>query len=164
MEVNLRRIIKVKITKEKKIHITYEIENKIASWDEYSFTCLDEAIPEFYCALNMLAYDVIELCELPDEYVERIDVKGVSFSYGGEKEVMGATISACMLLNHSNCPLSLNTPHKPSESYNDITAAEDQILSDITVQRLNDLIKQCKKYIDGERAQTDLFLQNKGKQ
>ena len=153
------RIKKVKVTKEKKINIEYEVMNKNSGWDEFSFSCSDEALPEFYCALKDLAWDVIEMCEQPDDYIDRIDIKSVSFSYAGEKEVMGAVISAAMSLMKSNCPLNLNTPHKASESYSDTPAPDEQLLSGLCVKRLNKLHKQCVLYIGGYRAQTDLFAQ-----
>jgi len=152
------RIKKVKLTKDEKIHMAYEKRTKTGiGWDEYSFTCSDAPRPEFYTAMQALATHVVEMCELPEDYVSRIQVRGVSFSYGGEKEVMGATISAQMKLYDSNCDLNLNTPHKASESYSDMPADEMQLLSDECVEALYTLCNECDLYIGGERAQGQLF-------
>ena len=151
------RIKKAKITSDKKVAITYEKRSKYGFWDEYSFACSEDARPEFYGSLKALAPHVVEMCELPESYIDRIEVRGVSFSYGGEKEVMGATISAQMILHDSNCNLNLNTPHKASDSYSDAPADEKQLLSDKCIDALNTLCEEVELYINGERAQARLF-------
>lgn len=151
------RIKKVKVTSEKKIQMSYEKLNKNNSWDEYSFTCSDEARPSFYNAMKDLAKHVIEMCELPGDYISKIDVRSVSVSYGGEAEVMGATISAQMTLEKSNCNLNLNTPHKASDSYSGGEADGKQLLRCDCVDDLKALYAECELYIDGDRAQMSLF-------
>jgi len=152
------RIKKVKITNENKISMSYDQETKLGGWDEYSFTCSDTARPEFYTAVKEVAPHVIEMCELPENYLDRITVRGVSFSYGGAAEVMGATISAAMKLDLSHQALNLNTPHKASEMYNEDTPADEkQLLSDECIDALNNLQEECKAYISGDRAQVSLF-------
>lgn len=151
------RIKKVKITNEKKISMVYEKETRAGGWDEYSFTCSEEAKPEFYNSMNSLKEHVIEMCELPDSYIGKITVKGVSFSYAGEKEVMGATISASMDLQKSYPNLNLNTPHKASDSYSDAPPDDMQILTSECIQALLELQKQCVSYIEGDRAQMAMF-------
>lgn len=152
------RIKKVKLTKEKKIMMLYEKQVTSYSWDEYQFTCSEEAMPTFYKALSDLNEHVIEMCELPESYIDRITVKGVSYSYGGENETMGATISASMRLNNANCDLNINTPHKASEPYNEGGQEdENQLLSGDCVDCLNVLAAECEEYINGKRAQGNLF-------
>ncbi|NQS75273.1 MAG: hypothetical protein HQP61_02350 [Peptococcaceae bacterium] len=97
------------------------------------------------------------MCELPVTYTERIKVKGVSFSYGGDAEVMGATISAEMELDYSNCGLNLNTPHKPSAPYSDAEVDGECLLSDDCIEALDNLVVQTEAYARGERAQLALF-------
>jgi hypothetical protein len=151
------RFNKIKLTKDGKVHLEYQVKaKKGGSWDDFSFTCSDEPKPEFRNALIDLAQDVIKMCELPEDYLGRIVVKGVSFSWGGEAEVMGAVIVAQMSLRKSNIPLNLNTPHKPSEPYSE-GADESQLLSDDCVGRLEDLIKEAEDYVKGIRAQGNLF-------
>lgn len=151
------RLKKVKVTKENKIMMIYEKQSKTGMYDEYQFSCSEQARPEFYKALQELAPHVIEMCELPDDYLPRITVKSVSFSYGGDKEVMGATISSAMKLNDSYCDLNLNTPHKASDSYSEGPADEMQLLSDDCIDALVLLQKEAKLYIGGDRAQGKLF-------
>lgn len=151
------RFKKIKITSDKKISIIYEQQSKNGFYDEYSMTCSEEARPEFYKAMNGLAVFVIDMCELPKEYLERITIRGVSFSYGGDKEVMGATISAGMRLDNSYSGLNLNTPHKASDSYSDNDPDPMQVLDDKCVEALDRLCEEAELYVDGDRAQMQLF-------
>lgn len=150
------RIRKVKITKYNQIHMVYDAGP--GNGDEYQFTCRDKARPEFYSALEAMAEHVIEMCELPDRYLDRITVRGVSYSYGGENDTMGATISAAMELEESYQPLNLVTPHKASSMYNPDTPDDDrQLLTGDCIAALETLRDECELYIKGERAQGSLF-------
>lgn len=152
------RIKKIKFTPTEKISIQYEKRNeKVPSWDEYSMTCSDLPRPQLRNAMQNLKPYVIEMCELPEGYLNRITVTGVSFSYGGEREVMGATITSQMKLSLSNCDLNLNTPHKASEPYSDYEADPKQLLSYECVVALDELCDEVVKYINGERAQVSVF-------
>lgn len=154
----MKRILKVKLTKSDKINIEYQKYNNTAqTWDEYSLTCSDRAKPEFYLAMITMAIHVVDMCELPADYKDRIKVTGVTFSYGGEEEAMGAVIVSQMILNNSNCNLNLNTPHKASGSYNDNPADPKQLLSEQCIEDLYKLCKETELYINGDRAQMNLF-------
>lgn len=153
------RFQKIKQTKEGKIHVEYEVENQNGGKDEVSFTCSDEPKPEFRAALQNLAQDIIEMCELPDEYITRVVITGVSFSYGGDAETMGATLIAQMHLKKSNVRLNLNSPHKIEEFYSETGGDEAQLLGEECVSRLKELIDQAGDYVRGVRAQGNLFGQ-----
>lgn len=151
------RFQKIKYSKGK-VKIEYELRNKEKKdWDQFSLACSDEPKPEFQIALQALSKDVIEMCELPEDYLKRIMVTGVSFSYGGEGEVMGATIISQMTLNHSNVNLNLNTPHKSSEPYSEGGDAT-QCLSQDCIDQLVSLQLEAEDYIKGNRAQGELFV------
>jgi hypothetical protein len=149
------RFRKIKYAKGK-VTLEYELKNKKNDWDQYSLACSDEPNPEFKEALNALGQDVITLCELPENYITRILVTGVSLSYGGEGETLGATIISQMTLHKSNVALNLNTPHKPIEPYSE-GGDIDQCLSEDYVERLEDLITEAGVYVGGNRAQGELF-------
>lgn len=150
------RIRKVKSTKYNQIHMVYEAGP--SNGDEYQFTCRDQAKPEFYEALAAMAEHVIDMCELPLGYLDRIKVRGVSFSYGGENDTMGATISATMELEQSYQDLNLVTPHKASAMYcPDTPDDEKQLLAGDCIDALKALLFECERYIQGERAQGSLF-------
>lgn len=150
------RLKKVKVTSDNKIHMAYEQKGS-GGWDEYSLTCSDKPRPELLVALEALAPHVIEMCELPESYLDRITVRSVSYSYGGDQEVMGATISGQMALYYSNCGLNINTPHKASDSYSDGPADDKQLLDSECIKALGVLEDEAIRYIQGDRAQTVLF-------
>ena len=150
------RFKKIKMTKEGKIQMEYEVKNQKGGMDEFSFSCSDEPKPEFVKALRDLDQDVLEMCELPDEFLDRIRTSGVSFSYGGENETMGAVLIASMILNKSNVALNLNTPHKIEKFYGE-TGDEMQLLNPNCVVRLNHLVSEAEDYVKGIRAQGNLF-------
>jgi len=152
------RFKKIKATKEGKIQMEYEVKSEKGGWDEFSFSCAEEPKPSFTAALADLARDALEMCELPDAYLDRLRVSGVSLSYGGENETMGAVIIASMLLHRSNTNLNLNTPHKTETFYGE-TGDENQLLSETCVNRLNRLIDEAEDYVKGIRAQGNLFNQ-----
>ncbi len=151
------RFKKIKALKDGKLRIEYEQKNK-DSWDEYTLNCSDEPKDSYGAALQALAGDVIEMCELPEDYLPRITVTGVSFSYGGDEEVMGAVITASMRLNKSNQPLNLNTPHKTETWYSE-TGSELSLLHPDCVERLQVLTDEAQDYIGGVRKQVDLFVE-----
>jgi hypothetical protein len=150
------RIKKAKLTNDNKILLMWEETNRKGGWDEYQMICRDKARPTFYLYMKDLSKHVIEMCELPVE-AEKIKVRGVTVSYGGDKEVMGATISAEYILKNSNCNLNLNTPHKASDSYSDSPADPMQLLSDECIEDLQEFYEECKAYISGDREQGRLF-------
>ena len=151
------RIKKIKVTSDKKVSVGYEKISKTGVWDEYTFTCSEAPRPELLTALSKLAPHVIKMCELPESYITKIDVRSVSFSYGGEKEVMGATITSQMKLENSCSNLNLNTPYKASGSYSDVPADEKQLLTNNCIDDLDRLCEEVELYINGERAQGKLF-------
>ncbi|CDX01274.1 Hypothetical protein DPCES_1387 [Desulfitobacterium hafniense] len=151
------RIKKIKISSGR-VLVNYEKRSKSGLWDEYSFNCSEEPRPELKEAMTALAPHVVDMCELPEEYLSKIEVKSVSFSYGGENATMGATISGQMKLENSYCGLNLNTPHKASEMYNPSSEPDEmQLLTEECIDDLEVLCEEVKLFIDGERAQQRLF-------
>lgn len=135
----------------------YQRKSPAGSWNEYSITCAEEAHPALYNALGSLTKYVVELCELPKNYISRIKVKGVSFSYGGENDTMGVTIISTMSLENSNTSLNLITPHKIEAFYSGDSGDPKQLLPDECVDALHVLMQECDEYIKGHRAQGALF-------
>jgi hypothetical protein len=163
------RITKVKYESNKKtgierLVIAYQEKNKNDGWDDMTLESAEAPRPEFTKRLQDLAPQVVEMCELPEDRQPRIKVRGVSFSYGGEKEVMGAVISASMELLHSVSPLNLVTAHKSSEPYSDGGFDERQILAPKCCMALRELQREAMLFVNGERAQQELKLEKKKKE
>lgn len=152
------RFKKIKLTKEGKVQAEYEVKNEKDTTDEFSFSCSDEPKSSFKRAMADLAQDVIEICELPADYLGRIRVSGVSLSWGGENETMGVVIIGSMMLEQSTGSLNLNTPHKIGEYYGE-TGDPQQLLNPDCVTRIETLIAEAEDYVKGIRAQANLFNQ-----
>ena len=149
------RIKKVKL-EANKIRIEYLVPvTGQKERDELSLLCATPAKQSFYDALTSLVPFVAEICEQSEKWAQSVEVRGVSFSYGGENEVMGATISALKTLEKSNSPLVINTPHKSSEPYNE-GGDETICLSDEATDALYHLQRETQLYLDGHRAQLSL--------
>ena len=157
------RFKKIKITSDDKIHFEYEKMNKNGDWDTHTMTSSQLARPELYHALDNLIPHIVVICELPveDHLQHAYTMKGVSFSYGGDEDVMGVTMTATRSLDESNAPLVLNTPHKPADSYSP-GADETNLLPYECVKDLRLLCERAEDYLAGKRAQADLFDEPEG--
>lgn len=154
------RIKKVKYDKkEQKVLISYE-EKGADGYDNYTLDSEDAPNPSLLKSLADLASDVLYLCEIGGKQNFQVDVRSVSFSYGGEKEVMGATISAGIALERSYCPLNVNTPHKTSESYSEHEDPK-QLLDESTIIKLKLVQEEAMKFVSGDRAQLKLDMKDK---
>jgi len=149
------RIKKVKIQSDDRILIVYEQKNNTGKIDELSLNCAERAEPTFYKSLQALNESVAEICEI--DKPEKIIVTGITFSYSGEKEVMGAVITAQRKLLHSNCPLNLNTPHK-IETFHAEKGDDKQLLPEKSINLLYKVHEECERYINGNREQQKLDI------
>lgn len=154
----MRRFRKIKYDGK---HVTLVWEEGDSFQNEYSLKCDELPRPEMVMAFDDLREEARLLCELPEDYLARIDVRSVSLNYGGDNETMGATITARMELYHSNAPLNLNTPNKPVEPYNSEIEYDDETLEKMClrnecVDKLETLIEEANYYVDGQRAQQTL--------
>lgn len=157
------RFRKIKITSEGKIHLQWQVKRKSGSFDDHSLESVDSAMPEFYKTMESLREHVAELCEFPNDDINLINVKSVSFSYGGENEIPGAVITASKTLLKSNAPLNINTPHKSFESYSMDESQESDpkaVHTDDCIEILTELQTHAIEYIQGKRQQQDLFSNN----
>ena len=128
-------------------------------WDIYTMNSVDNPAPSFHEAMQELSQDVVELCELPDDFRERIVVKSVSLSDGDGDGFGGATITEAFQLKNSYAPLNLNTPYKSSAA----SGQEDpkQILDPATERRICVLIIEAEQFLHGSRAQVSMEFSEK---
>ena len=156
----------LKIKKDKKtdkVTLEYQKLKTDNSIDEFSFSSFDKPLPEFDTAMLALRKYVLEICEYPvdDDFLTRMTVTGVSFSYGGDDGIMGATLIAQLVLKERNAPLNLNTPHLTEDFYSANGGSEKQLMPDGMAIDLEELIAEAERYLSGERAQGELFEQPK---
>jgi len=149
------RITKVKYKNDKvEIHYLKPSMADPDQYDEYTMKCTDKPLQTFIDAFHLLVPAVLEICEFSGEDAQNYKVFGVSFAY--TEDIMGAVISAQKTLVDSNTPLNLNTPFKPSESYSG-EGCDDNCLSSASRKVLESLIEEAIKYVNGDRAQLNLF-------
>jgi len=153
-----RRIAKVRY-KEGRVEIKELEEDDGESGAERSkeilFKCGEEPSQDFVAAMKRLVPHVRTILELPATYCEeRIQVTGVSFSRTREG-IDGATISGIVKLDTAIGPFSFNTPHLsflPTSEGANQPLMPDEAQADLVVLRA-----EVQAYLDGKRAQADLF-------
>jgi len=151
------RIRKVKFsTKEKKEKwfFEYETKNTRKEWDLHTLTCTDTPRPELKKSLQNLESYVVDICEIDADH--EITVFGVSIGYATDKEIMGAVLIARRKLEESNSPMNLVTPYK-QEDFNSGGGDSKQLMPKGMPVDVRKVINECDKYIEGDRAQQDLF-------
>ena len=150
------RIRRVKRTDDK-VEVHYEEMNADGGWDELAVKLGAAPAASFEAALAALPAHVVDICELGPGGVERIKVTGVTYSYGGENDVMGASIVVQRSLVCTAAPMCFTTPHKPSAAYTE-GGDDSNCLSGECVDALDVLALEAEKYVKGYRAQTELEL------
>ena len=127
-------------------------------YDAFEFTTADKPAPALLNKIMEFRKPLLELCELPaeDEEIRKVEVTSFSFSWSGEKHIMGATITGERKLKDRNSPLILNTPHLIEDWHSD-KGDEKQLLPRYLVELIYSLFELIIAFIDGEREQLDLF-------
>lgn len=112
--------------------------------------------PDFMRCLNDLVPAVYEILQLPSEWrYGLMSISSVSFSYSEDTDVEGAVITGQVKLDTANSPFCFNTPHLPFDQYSE--SGNSPLMKDQSQDKLHRLKKEAKAYINGKRAQTDLF-------
>jgi hypothetical protein len=142
-----------------KVKLEWDVAKKDGEPDLFSLTSTDLPAPEFQTALDNLRIHVEEICEQPKGYLASAEIRGVSFSYAGDDEIMGATISCLKTLKTANSTLVINSPHLPSDDYsgnnpNALTLSLDCVVA------LRNLQDCAENYVNGIRKQQNLFEAN----
>lgn len=152
------KILKIKINDEL-VLIEYKKRSNAENGGYNKFTIESKEIPspDFKLNLQELAIYVPMMYDLPTEYAEDMVVLGVSFSYRGENEIMGATVTAKKSVSSSNSPALFHTPFTLSGSGEDMPMPDSKFLPVAMVEILEKLQDNAKDFINGERAQQNLF-------
>ncbi len=144
--MNELTIKKIKVVnKDKKIKLDYLING-----DEMSGTFVEPAAPEFYDTMKRLTSPVCEIIEVPEDMFEgRLEPFGVTYFHG--QNCTSASIQCRLHMNDSDTDTVLNTPVRK------ISTEYDDGLEGPTCALLSQLEEEAKKYLTGQRAQTNLF-------
>ncbi len=143
-----------KIKSGDRIKLAWQQLNGENTWDDYSISCVERARPEFYETMQALAAHLLEVCEITT--TNPVEVNGVSLAYGGEAETMMVTLTAKIKLENSTTPLCINTPCKPCGLLHENDTGENVLYAD-AVDAIQEVINEAETYLDGDRAQGELF-------
>ena len=132
--------------------ICYSVLKPNGDKDEYSLKSSDPPLPAFRNVLLYLRVFLLRMLEMPDtdEEIKKVTVRAVKFDYG-EDGTMGAVISGIRELQYSRGVMALSSPHRFEESTD-----EKQLLEGKCIEHLNILLEEAEKYVNGERAQTEM--------
>lgn len=148
-----KRITKFNVKKGINTICWEEYNEQADDWDAYALKCKDKARPELYQVLGNFSKSVTEICELPDEYDNKIIPTGIKFSYDTSGKCL-LTITAQMVLPiHGDTELNINTPAIPSDG---IDGYPQSGWSENTGKNVTKLEHELWLYINGDRAQTSL--------
>lgn len=147
---------KIKLEKDGKVKLEFfEEKQNGGDPDEHTFVSSDRPNPSFPNSMLRLRKAVCEICELPttDDFIRSIEVRGLSISHS-ERDGMGITITALRNLEHSDCPLVLNTPHKTEDGENPKRIMPSWAFNECMV-----VMEEAQAYLEGDREQIDLFAE-----
>ncbi len=138
--------------------IRYDGSNVELTWEEADgeetrttkLFSTDPPKKPFQEALNAFLPNVLELLELSEQYGQDMSVRSVSVQHkrGGSE---GLVVSCVKSLPETNAPFVLHTPYLLllEDEADSVVASMDEALSDLR--------QQAQRYLDGDRAQGNLF-------
>jgi hypothetical protein len=129
------------------VEIQYEIVMETTDDIKVVLKSYDKPKEEFILCLSSLAKFVEDICQLEKGYCDEADIRGVSLSWS--HDIMGAVITALIPVDTANSPVCLNTPHLPSEQYNE--NGQSPVLPRACTTKINQLIEHAEAYINGDR-------------
>ena len=157
------KIKKVKFIKsQEKIKIEYK-RSLDGREDDLTGMFSDEAAPEFYKAMENLSETASGICELPDNMKGRLTVYGVTFHYNKDGN-MSAMLHCKLIAPTSKQEIKLDTPMRKCPLDDFVEDMTGQYLTDTAVKNLWNLEAEARKYLEGRRAQMNLFEAGAGEQ
>ena len=148
-------ITKVKIAKGK-IKINYDKSREGFS-ESFYMESGEKAAPGFYydAFQTLSAHVAAIMCFIGDVMKDRIVPNEVAFSYD-DLGLMTAKIGFNLYIPVADEYVSISTPAR-KEALKATDDNDPKFLADSTLNALQDVIDEAEKYINGERAQGDLF-------
>lgn len=123
---------------------------------EWTLRCHEEPRLEMPAAFKALVPLVRDLLGLPLDWAkDALSVISVSLSYSEITGVQGASICMRADLECATSPLIFNTPHLPFDQYSE--GGKQPVMPDDLIEALQVLEREAEAYLDGSRAQADLF-------
>ncbi len=154
----MRRVRKFKYKPTAGMFVAFEATNSSDpdAYDEFTLKSGDEPRGTLITQLNAMSQHVVDLCELPADYAANIQVIGITVTYSDD-DIQGLGISALRTLENTDQPMVLNTPHFTRDPYSPTAPSDVGVFSGRCAADLDRLEELIFDYVDGDRAQMDLF-------
>ena len=140
---------KIKLSKNR-IHLEYLIR-KDNDHTDFTFDHPDDSLLSFSQSLKALREDFLKVLELPNDakMIERTSLHTISISYKGEDHNRSVIISGNIAT--SNGSFNVNSPLQRMD------CLEGEGLTVETFTKIEKVIQEATKYVNGERQQTEMF-------
>lgn len=150
-----RRLLKFKYKpKDDVIFIKYEQAKENDVTDTITLETSDKPRKELVDSLQAMAEHLVDIVEAPPTWKENITVSSVTITWNDG--IQGLVITGLRVLNLSNSPMVINSPHFTRSSYNEDSESDKNIFSYDCGQALDRLCLMVFRYVDGERKQLTL--------
>jgi hypothetical protein len=147
------RITKARI-KDGQLHVELEgMENDTER--KITLRSMEDFHTDLSDAFDALGPSVREILEWPSSLYPELKVTGVSWSHSENTGVEGAVLVCQSPLEGCTSPFCFNTPHLPFAQYCEDGNAP--LMPDGAQDALDVLRREVQAYIDGKRAQLELF-------
>jgi hypothetical protein len=158
-----RRICKIKIGKDdlerEMVTIKLEEPDQTGGFTNHLIECKDAPHPDLRTALQAMGDYLKEHAEFPSTW--DVSIIGVTITH--TNDVQGVVITGRRDLKNCNAPLIINTPHYTREPYNEDDESDKAIFSGACGNAIDALEKEAIAFVDGKRAQGDLFAEEEAK-
>lgn len=135
--------------------------------ENYKYISSDKPLDSFTDALQGLKPYLTEYCELPKDYVGRMQIRSISISYMDHptgRKIPGVIISGIMRYKRQSGVLPCNTPYKQPELLTETDEEEKvknnaesfKLMSKDCFEVIQTLFKEAEKYIEGEREEMEI--------
>lgn len=125
-------------------------EDSDTSQKETTLTCYDPPRESFTDAFQALREGAVDLLEIQDaDWAAGLRVTGMSVTY--EEERTGVVVTMMKELEGAKGPLVLNTPYVVDEDEHGPT------MPTALMRGYQRMLDEARKYLNGDRAQRDLF-------
>jgi len=113
------------------------------------FASKDEPLPEFSKALQALRKDLASICEI--EGISGLEI--VAVTVGRKKDIRNFVLSGKRVVEAGTYAISAPLLHE----YEGEAAAASNAAPTTTVKKIDKLLEEAKRFVQGQRVQKDLF-------
>jgi hypothetical protein len=130
------------------------VERLQDDFSEHSVNSPNNALPTFLANMELLKENFLKLLELPTDetFLERVTIHTINISYSGVE------LNRCVIISGNirtaKGSFNVNTPLQAMDNPDDIS------VNVLFNQKVEQVINEARKFVEGERAQGNLFQIN----